>query len=267
MEDKELIEQADKIRKGFSSVMEDEEEEQLSFLDEINSLVRIIFKDAPVDVYTVLKEGELEKWKKQKYRRLLKKLLGSISIRGISYFILLVTITGFLVSEALPFYAVAGVIGTKTYIKAILTEVCFIFLSGYRCEGKLETVAVGVLRASIFCLMLFVITSATLTQGTNKMAEITNLDAQVRVLEKQIDSKEKEIQFYMDKDWGSNARQRILERDELSEKLMKLKQSQVEKGASKEASELVKYKMYGKAIFRLILMFISVLLTRRIFRF
>ena len=104
-------------------------------------------------------------------------------------------------------------------------------------------------------------------QGTNKIAEISNLDAQARVLEKQIKDKEKEIDFYMKKDWGGNTRQRILERDKLAEQLRELNERQIKEGASKEASALIQYKTYGKAAFRLILMLISVLLSRRLFKF
>lgn len=266
-QEKELIKQADRIRKGYASVMEDEDEEQLSFLDEINKMIRIIFRDAPIDIYTVLTEGQLEKWKKQKYRRAIKRFLSSVSIRRILYFILLATITGFLVTEAIPFYAIGSAVTTKTWIKAILTEVCFIFLSGYRSEGWVETLSVGVLRVAIFCLMLFVITSEVTLQGTGKVAKINIIQEQILTLERQIESKEKEIEFYMKKGWGNNTRQRVLERDKLSDQLRKLKTKQIEEGASKEVSKLVKYKMYGKAIFRLILMFISVLVSRRMFRF
>lgn len=265
--DKELIDQAERIRKGYASVMEDEDEDQLNFLDEVNKLIRIIFKDAPIDVYTALTQGQLDKWKKQKYRRVVKRFLGSVSIRGIFYFILLATITAFLVSEALPFYASGSAITFKVYVKAILTEVCFIFLSGYRSEGLIEKISVGTLRVAIFCLMLLVITSEVTLQGTGQVAKINNIFQQIQTLERQIESKEKEIDFYMKKDWGNNTRQRLLERDKLVEQLNILKNRQLEEGASKEISSIIKYKMYGKAAFRLILMFISVLLSRRIFKF
>ena len=265
--DKELIEQAERIRKGYSSVMEDEQEEQLSFLDEVNKLIRIIFKDQPIDVYTVLNKDELDKWKKQKYKRALKKLLGSISIRGIFYFILLATITAFLVSEALPFYTIGTTITLKTWVKAILTEVCFIFLSGYRANNLIETISVGILRFTIFCLMLFVITSEVALQGAGQIAKIDNIQEQISTIEQQLKSKEKEIQFYMDKGWGTNVKDRLTERDELAEQLRDLKNKQIEEGASKEVSSLIEYKTYGKALFRLILMFISILISRRIFTF
>lgn len=263
----DIVKQAEKIRKGYASVMADEEEEQLTFLDEVNKLIRIIFKDTPADIYTILSQGELEKWKKQKYKRTFKKFFSNISIRNSLYFILLVTITAFLVSEALPFYAIAGVISTSTYVKAILTEISFIFLSGYRSNGTLEAVSVGVMRVAIFCLMLFVITSEVQMQGTAGIAKIDNISEQIIVLEKQVESKEKEIQFYMKKNWGNNTRARILERDKLSEQLRELKERQIKEGASKEVSSLLKYKMWGKAAFRLILMFISVLVSRRLFKF
>ena len=266
-ENKQLLEQAEKIRKGYSSVLVDEDEEQLTFLDEINKLLQIIFKDAPVDVYTVLKDGELDKWKKAKWKRRFSKFISSVSLRGILYFGLLATITGFLVSEAIPFYAIAGAVTSKTILKAILTEVSFIFLSAYRAVGKLETIGVGILRAAVFCLMLFVITSEVQMQGAGDISKINRISEQISTIERQIESKEKEIKFYMDKNWGNNTRQRIVERDKLAEQLRELKERQVQEGASQEVASLVQYKMYGKAAFRVILMFISVLVSRRIFRF
>lgn len=267
-EDEELIKQAKKIKRGYASVMEDEDEEQLGFLDEINNLLRIIFKDAPVDVYTVLSQGQLEKWKKQKYKRLFNKFLRSVSIRGILYFILLATITAFLVSEALPFYAIAGMVTAKTYIKAILTEVCFIFLSGYRSKGIVETLSVGILRVAIFCLMLFVITSEVAMQGTNNIAKIDNIAIQIETIEKEIDDKEKTIVYYKGLlRWPTTVKEMTIEKDKLSKQLRELKNRQIDEGASKEVSTLISYQTYGKSLFRLILMFISILVSRRIFRF
>ncbi len=267
MENKELVEIAEKIRKGYSSVLEDEEEEKLSFLDEINSLIRVILKDEPVDIYTLLTEDELKKWRKAKFRRQLKRLVRSISIRSILYFTLLATITGFLVTEAVPFYAMAGVIGTKTWIKAILTEVCFIFLSGYRAEGKIETSLVSILRASIFCLMLFVITSEVTLEGTKNISKIDNIASRIQRLELQIEKTEIDIKRYRQIEWPRNMTQSIRKREKLEEGIQELKERQEKEGASEEISTLLKYKIYGKATFRLILMFITVLVTRRMFRF
>ena len=53
-ENKDIIKQAEKIRKGYTSVLEDEDEETLSFLDELNKLIRLILGDDSSDIYTLL---------------------------------------------------------------------------------------------------------------------------------------------------------------------------------------------------------------------
>lgn len=257
--------QADKIRKGFASITEDEEEVSLSFIDEVNSLVRIILKDDPIDVYTLLTPEELSKWRQQKIKRHLKKILSKVSIRSILYFILLSTITGFLVSEAVHFYS-EGEINIKTWLQAILTEVCFIFLSGYRAESISQKIFLPVLRASIFCLMLFVITSEITLKGTKDISSIDNLSDRISRLEKQIDSINKEIDYYKSVDWKWRMVQSIKTRDELEKQIQQLKEQQSSEG-SKEVSNILQYKMYGKAAFRVILLMISVLITRRLFSF
>ena len=112
---KELIEQAERIKKGYATVMADEEEEQLTFLDEVNKLVRIIFKDTPADIYTILAKGELEKWKKQKYKRLFKKYLSNVSIRGILYFIL-----GIITQKKISVHRVTEIQRIKTAFRSIM---------------------------------------------------------------------------------------------------------------------------------------------------
>ena len=115
--------------------------------------------------------------------------------------------------------------------------------------------------------MLFVITSETLIQGTKTVSNINVIDQQVKVLEEQIEEKKKTITYYRDvKKWPVTAKQFIKEKDELVQKLIKLKEKQAE-GSNKEVSQLVQYKTYGKAFFRVLLLFISMLITRRIFRF
>lgn len=261
----DLERQADKIRKGFTSVTEDEDEVSLSFLDEINALVRIILKDDPIDVYTLLTPGELERWRKTKLRRQVSKILSKFSLESSLYFILLSTITAFLVSEALPFYS-EGAVTAKTWLQAILTEICFIFISGYRSDSGPQKFLVPVLRTSIFALMLFVITSEITLKGTKDISNIDNLADRITRLEKQIDSINKEIEHYRSIEWIGRMTQSIRKRDELEKQIQALKEQQTEQG-SKEVSSLLQYKMYGKAAFRVILLMISVLITRRLFRF
>jgi hypothetical protein len=61
-------------------------------------------------------------------------------------------------------------------------------------------------------------------------------------------------------------KQLIKERDELVKKLISLKEKQAE-GSNTEVSDLVRYKAYGNAFFRIILLLISILITRRLFSF
>lgn len=263
--DQEIVEKVKKLRNGYQVELADSEEEQLSFLDEINDLIRSIFNDSSMSVYNVFSRENLQKWKEKRLTRWFKKnILGNLN--KAFYLLLLMTITGFLVSEALSFYAIDSVITAKTYVKAILTEVCFIFLSGYRSEGKWQTMGVGALRVSIFALMLFVITSKTFIDSSKTIGNTDAIAQQVIIIEKQIDQKEKDMAYYLKKDWPRNYSATRLEKEKLVKKLIKLKEQQA-KGANQEVSELVRYKAYGKAFFRVLLLLISMLITRRIFTF
>ena len=263
--DKDIIDKINKLRNGYQVELEDTEEEQMSFLDEINDLIRKIFKDSSLSVYTVFNQENLDKWKRSRFKRWLHNtVLGNFG--KLFYFLLLVTITGFLVSEALEFYSIGGVIDTKTYVKAILTEVCFIFLSGYRADTKFMTAAVSILRMSIFCLMLFVITSKTFIDSQKTTSNTSVIAQQIVILEEQIKQKEKDMAYYLKKDWPRNYSATRLEKERLTTKLIELKEKQAS-GATEEVSELIRYKAYGKAFFRVLLLFISMLVTRRIFYF
>lgn len=264
--DDEIVKKIQRLREGYQVELEDTEEESLSFLDEINDLIRSIFNDSSLSVYTVFSQENLDKWKASRFTRWLKNTIFG-NIQKFLYFILLATITGFLVSEALDFYAIDSIIDTKTYVKAILTEVCFIFLSGYRSDNKIQMAGVGVLRVSIFCLMLFVITSKTFIDSSKNTSNTNAIQEQIVLLQEQIDEKKKSIVYYRDvKKWPVTTKQLIQEKDQMVSKLVSLKEKQAD-GATQEVSELVRYKAYGKAFFRVLLLFISMLVTRRIFRF
>jgi len=267
MKDEEIIKKIRDIQKNFKAELEDgSEEDRLSFLDLINDLIRSIFNDSSVTVYDVFDKNELQKWKNKQFSRKIKNIFLK-NYKNTFYFLLLVTITGFLVSEALEFYSINGLVDTKTYIKAILTEVCFIFLSGYRSDDKIQKIGTNILRVSIFCLMIFVITSKTFMDSTKNYSNTNVIQEQVLIIEKQIKEKEKDIRYYRDvKQWPNTVRQLTKERDELVKKLMELKEKQAN-GATVEVSELIRYKAYGNAFFRVILLFISILITRRIFSF
>ena len=104
------------------------------------------------------------------------------------------------------------------------------------------------------------IDSSRNTGNTNAIAQ------QIVIVEKQIAQKEKDMEYYLKKDWPKNYSATRLEKEKLVNKLIGLKEQQA-KGANTEVSELVRYKAYGKAAFRVLLLFISVLITRRIFHF
>lgn len=259
--DKKLEEKIKNIRSKYKSELVDQQEVEMSFLDEVNELIQVILKDSSIDVYTVLSEERLNEWKKSKFKRFLLKF----DLRKTFYFLLLCTITGFLVSEAIGFYSETDVPTTKDWVKAILTEVCFIFLSSYRAIGKMATVAVSTLRVAVFSLMLFVITSGVFFSSATDRSEIANISYQIELVEKQIDDKDKTIERFRSKGWDINAARAEKEKTVLVKKLLELKQRQVETKKSEDISDLIEYKAYGKAIFRVILLFISVLLSRRLF--
>jgi hypothetical protein len=188
--DQEILNKINKLRSDYQlQIEEDPEEESLSFLDHLNDIIRLIFKDESISVYTVFDKENLEKWKKKRFTRWLKNFIFG-NIKNSLYFMLLATITMFLVSEALDFYSIDGTIEPKTYVKAILTEVCFIFLAGYRSNTKLQMLGVSTLRLGIFCLMLFAITSKTFMDSTKYAGNTNAIQEQIKIIEEQIKEKE-----------------------------------------------------------------------------
>lgn len=261
----EILNQIKAIKAKYEAAEVDQREEELNFLDKLNRLVQLILNDDTFSVYTALESQSLEHWHKKKFSRAVKRLVVS-NYTNTLYFLLLATITGFLVSEALSFYSLDSVIDTKTYVKAILTEVCFIFLSGYRAATWMGSVWVGILRLGIFALMLFVITSQSIDVGTKTISENQIIAEQIVIVQEQIKEKQKQIDYYKKINWPRNATQSRLQKEKLVEKLIGLKEQQAA-GKNEDVSQVEKYKMYGRAAFRVILLFISVLITRRIFSF
>ena len=261
-DDKQILESVGRLRKKFKTeVRQDKDHVKMSFLDEVNALIRKVFKDSDTDVYDAFSPELLEKWKKRRFRRMLAK----INIQKILIFILLMTITGFLVSEALPFYAAAAGITASTWVKAILTEACFIFVSSYRAIGKMQTTMIVFARAGIFALMLFVISSEVTLEGINQVNEIDVISQKIEFIQKQIEQKDELIEFYKKKDWGVNTRKQIDEKDKLVGQLIELKNEQIG-GKNENASDLIIWKTWAKAFFRVVLMFISMLISRRLFK-
>jgi hypothetical protein len=260
-DNKQIIEQVERLRKRFKTeVKRDKDAVKMSFLDEVNALIRKVFHDSDTDIYDALNPEFLAKWKKRRWRR----LLAAINFEKIFLFALLVTIIGFLVTEALPFYMVGDTITTKTWVKAILTEICFIFVSSYRAVGWLQTSMITFARAGIFALMLFVISSEVTLEGLNKVNEIDVIGQKIELLEEQIKQKDELIEFYKKKGWGNNTKIQSDEKNKLVEQLIGLKNQQID-GANEKASDLIIWKTWAKALFRVMLMFITVLISRKLF--
>ena len=78
--DQEIVEKINKLRTSYQVELEDTKEETMSFLDEINDLIRKIFDDSSLSVYTVFSQENLDKWKKSRFTRWFKnKIFVNIS--------------------------------------------------------------------------------------------------------------------------------------------------------------------------------------------
>ena len=262
---KEILQHIKEIKADYEATPEDIVEEEMSFLDRLNRLVQLVLNDEAFSIYTALDKQSMDQWKKKKFSRWLKKTIVK-NYKNSFYFLFLACITTFLVSEAANFYSEGNVTDLKAYVKAILTELSFIFLNGFRAADLIQKVWVGLLRAGIFSLMLFAISSQTFMNGTLFQASSSAIQEQVVILEKQITEKEKSIDFYVNKGWGNNVKRLTTEKDRLVTKLLDLKDKQAQ-GSNEKVSNLVVYKSYGQAFFRVLLLLISVLITRRLFSF
>jgi hypothetical protein len=180
--------------------------------------------------------------------------------------LLLATITGFLISEAVGFYALEGVVTTKTWVKAILTEVCFIFVSAYRADTKLQSAFVVFARVGVFGLMLYAITSTVALTGLNQVSEIDTIKEKIVIVEQQIEEKQKLVDLYIGKGWGNNARIQEQAKQKLVDELLRLKSEQIS-GKNEKAAEVITWNTWARGFFRIVLMSISVLISRKLFRF
>ncbi len=262
----QILEHIKGIRADYEAKPEaDVAEAEMSFLDRLNKLVQLILNDDSFSVYSALNKDSLDNWKKKRFSRWLKKTI-TTNYKNTFYFLFLASITAFLVSEAVNFYADGASADFKTYVKAILTEVSFIFLSGFKSVDWKQKLWVNLLRAGVFSLMLFVISSQTIMSGTKFSTNSGAVQEQVQILEGQIAEKEKTIQFYIGKGWGNSVRKATEDKNKLVDKLLTLKEQQAQ-GSNEKVSNLVIYKSYGQAFFRVLLLLISVLITRRLFSF
>ena len=111
------------------------------------------------------------------------------------------------------------------------------------------------------------ISSEVMIEGTKDISKIDNIAGRIVRLEEQIKKTEIDIERYRSIDWPKNMTTSIRKREELEKEVQDLRLRQESEGASESISSLLQYKIYGKAAFRLILMFVSVLITRRLWRF
>lgn len=266
MKDEKILQTAKRIRKKFKTqYVDDPDQDEMDFLDELDEHIKSILGDDHKDIYTTLDKEKLEKWAKR--RSTIKgRIFPKVFSRSTLLFCLLSIVTLFLMSEALDFYSMNGVITSKTYLKAALTEISFIFLSVYRTSGKLQLMAVGALRVALFSLMLFVISSGVIFSGTNTRSEISNLSQQITLIEQQIEAKEKEIQYYMSIKWPINVTKSRAAKEKLVDKLISIKEKQIAEKKNEDVSDLVLYQTYGRALFRVILLLMSVLISRKLFK-
>jgi len=264
MENDKILKAAADIKKKFASESVDEVKVKESFVEKLHALLQSIFGDETDAAYELLEKGDLSNYRKSYLKRVTRFL--SSNVKNIFYIAFMTAIVSFLVNEAAIFYAVDGVVTTNAYIQAILTELAFIFLSGYVPMEKAMKWVSRVLLGSVFCLMMFVISAETIKKGTSGSEESRIIAEQVITLEQQIKEKEKLIDYYISINWPKNASSTRLEKEVLVNKLINLKEEQ-SKGKNKEVSEVEVYKSYGKAAFRVILLLINLLISRRIFKF
>jgi hypothetical protein len=263
---REILQHIKDMKSRFAATPVDVvEEAEMTFLDKLNRLSQLILNDDSFAIYQALDKESMEKWKKKRFSRWLKRTIAT-NYKNTFYFMFLASITAFLVSEAVTFYADGQVADAHTYVKAILTEVSFIFLSGYVSKDWKQKIWVNTLRAGVFSLMLFVISSQTILSGTKVSTNSTAIQEQVQLLETQIADKEKTIQFYRDKGWGNSVRKQTEDKNKLVDKLIALKEQQAQ-GSNEKVSNQVVYRSYGQAFFRVLLLLISVLITRRLYSF
>jgi len=264
MDKDKVLQAVNDIKKKFATESVDEEQVKESFVDKLNALLQSIFGDDVDAAYELLEKGDLSNYRKSYIKRLRKFVYSNL--KNFFYAAFMFSIVAFLVSEAVTFYAVDGVVESKTYIKAILTEVSFIFLSGYVATTKWTQVISKLLLAGVFGLMLFVISAETLKQGEAGSQESAIIAQQIITLETQIKEKEELIKYYVSIGWPRNATTTRLEKQKLVDKLLLLKEKQAA-GKNESVTDIERYKSYGKAFFRVILLMINLLISRRVFKF
>ena len=257
MDNGKLLKQAEEIRKDYVTFNLDQEQEEIILLDRINDMLATIFDDNTITVAYLFSPDKKPKYLWYKLKKTILPKIFPIT--------LLIALTCFLVSEATLFYG-DGIASTGAYFKAILTEICFIFISAYRSNNLIEKTMVSLTRVGIVVLMLFVITSETFLNTTKTIENTSILSDKVSAVETQIQAKQKTIDFYLTKGWGVSVNKFENEKIKLEKQLFEMKSEQ-QGGANIAVSKKLEYKSYGNAFFRFLLLCISMLISRRFFRF
>lgn len=255
--DKNLTDKIAKFKHDYATQYIDQEQEDFLVLDRVNGIVKDILEDPEVELDYLFTEDKIKKrngfWSK------VKKALPVITQSA-----LLIAITSFLVKEAVSFYS-NGEPTLYSYYKAILTEVCFIFLASYQARSLLEKIVAPILRASLFLLMSFVISSQVILDSTKFSTSSTVVDNRVELIKKQIEDKQKTIDFYIGKGWAVSTNKHVKDKEKLQAKLDEVLSEQ-RSGLTGDVARVNTYKAYGNIAFRVIILMISMLISRRLFR-
>lgn len=250
--DQELEKKVESIRRDYITSTIDIKQENALLYHKIRDLVKSIFKDENVDVDHLFTEGEI------RTRKMNSRITLAVQAA------LLISITAFMVIEAVAFYSDGNPSG-YSYFKAILTECCFIFMSAYRSDDFPEKYIAPIVRALLFTLMIYVISSGVITNFTMNSNNATVVDRRAEILESQIKDKQKTIDFYISKGWGNTTNRLVKEKDDLLRQLEKVQTDQ-QSGSTLTVMEAQKVKTYGNIAFRTLMLLVSYLISRRLFQ-
>lgn len=254
---KELDHKIAKFKHDYATQYIDEEREDLLVLDRVNDIVKDILEDPEVELDHLFTEEKMKN--RNGYWARFKK-----SLPTITQSVLLIAITSFLVKEAVSFYS-SGEPDLYSYYKAILTEVCFIFLASYQARSLLEKIVAPILRFSLFLLMSFVISSQVILDNTKFSTNSDVVDNRAELIKRQIEDKQKTIDFYISKGWAVSTNKHVRDKEKLQEKLDEVLSEQ-RSGFTGDVARVNTYKAYGNIAFRVIILMISMLISRRLFR-
>ena len=247
--EKELQEEIEKFRKDYKVSTIDQETETVSIIERINKILFLIFNDSSVTIENSLKGITFDKIAKR------RKVL--LSLKRIAVFSFLFSIVSFQIYESSSFYGS----GAYSIYKAILTELCFIYINQIRATTIINKVMVGTVRISIFILMLFVVSSEVITQSKTSINSNNMIDTRIEHLKEAIQEKNNTIEYYKKRDWAISVNKHEKEKSELNSELNELQNRKIS-GENSEMNRIEEYKLYGHIAFRIILMVMVIIITR-----